>query len=52
MTLLLARHGQSVWNEVRRFQGTMDIVKPPRVVTLNDTAHLRDGLQPTHLTRV
>jgi broad specificity phosphatase PhoE len=23
--LLLARHGQSVWNEVRRFQGTTDV---------------------------
>ena len=45
MTLLLARHGQSVWNEVRHFQGATD-------VALNDTAHLRDGLQPTDLTRV
>ena len=25
MTLLLARHGQSVWNELRRFQGTTDV---------------------------
>lgn len=25
MKLLLARHGQSVWNEVRRFQGTTDV---------------------------
>ena len=25
MRLLLARHGQSVWNEVRRFQGAMDV---------------------------
>ncbi len=25
MRLLLARHGQSVWNEVRRFQGTSDV---------------------------
>jgi broad specificity phosphatase PhoE len=33
--LLLARHGQSVSNAVRRFQGALDSV--------NDTAHL-DGL--------
>ena len=25
MRLLLARHGQSVWNQVRRFQGGMDV---------------------------
>jgi broad specificity phosphatase PhoE len=25
MRLLLARHGQSVWNEVRRFQGALDV---------------------------
>lgn len=25
MRLLLARHGQSVWNEVRRFQGSTDV---------------------------
>ena len=25
MRLLLARHGQSLWNEVRRFQGTTDV---------------------------
>lgn len=25
MRLLLARHGQSVWNEVRRFQGATDV---------------------------
>ncbi len=25
MRLLLARHGQSVWNEVRRFQGAADV---------------------------
>ena len=25
MRILLARHGQSVWNEVRRFQGTTDV---------------------------
>lgn len=25
MRLLLARHGQSLWNEVRRFQGTSDV---------------------------
>jgi broad specificity phosphatase PhoE len=25
MTLFLARHGQSIWNEVRRFQGTTDV---------------------------
>ncbi len=25
MRLLLARHGQSVWNQVRRVQGRMDV---------------------------
>src|SRR5262245_61148418 len=25
MRLLLARHGQSLWNEMRRFQGTADV---------------------------
>ena len=25
MRLLLARHGQSIWNEVRRFQGGTDV---------------------------
>ena len=25
MRLLLARHGQSVWNEIRRFQGATDV---------------------------
>ncbi|MBI1845918.1 MAG: histidine phosphatase family protein [Candidatus Rokubacteria bacterium] len=29
MRLLLARHGQSVWNEVRRFQGTTDVGLSP-----------------------
>jgi broad specificity phosphatase PhoE len=29
MTLLLARHGQTLWNEVRRFQGTTDVALSP-----------------------
>lgn len=30
MRLLLARHGQSVWNEVRRFQGALDVALSER----------------------
>ncbi len=29
MTLLLARHGQTVWNEVRKFQGSADVELSP-----------------------
>lgn len=29
MTLLLARHGRSVWNEVRKFQGSADVELSP-----------------------
>ena len=57
MRLLLARHAQSVWNEIRRFQGSTDVglseinasltvVEPPRLVSLNDTAHLRGERAP------
>lgn len=30
MRLLLVRHGESVWNEIRRFQGRTDVALSPR----------------------
>jgi phosphoserine phosphatase len=30
---------------------SLTVVRPPRLVTLNDTRHLDDGLAPVHLTR-
>lgn len=31
---------------------SLTVVQPPRLVTLNDTRHLGDGLAPVHLTRL
>jgi broad specificity phosphatase PhoE len=31
---------------------SLTVVRPPRLVTLNDTRHLDDGLAPVHLTRL
>jgi broad specificity phosphatase PhoE len=31
---------------------SLTVVAPPRVVTLNDTTHLPDGLRPAHLQRL
>jgi broad specificity phosphatase PhoE len=31
---------------------SLTVVRPPRLVTLNDTRHLEDGLAPVHLTRL
>ena len=47
---LLGCSFNTLWR-LRVDNASLTIVKPPRVVTLNDTAHLRDGLQPAHLTR-
>ncbi len=48
---LLGCSFNTLWR-LRVDNASLTIVKPPCMVTLNDTAHLRDDLQPTHLTRV
>jgi phosphoserine phosphatase len=48
---LLGCSFNSLWR-LRVDNASLTAVTPPRVVTLNDTSHLTDGLRPAHLQRL
>jgi alpha-ribazole phosphatase len=48
---LLGCSFNSLWR-LRVDNASLTVVEPPRIVTLNDTLHLDDGLRPAHLQRL
>ena len=49
--MLLGCSFNHLWR-LRVDNASLTIVRPPRLVSLNDTAHLTGALKPTHFTRV
>ena len=48
---LLGCSFNQLWR-LRVDNASLTVVRPPRLVSLNDTAHLTGALRPTHLQRV
>ena len=48
---LLGCSFNSLWR-LRVDNASLTVAEPPRLVTLNDTQHLVDGLRPAHLQRL
>jgi broad specificity phosphatase PhoE len=48
---LLGCSFNQLWR-LRVDNASLTVVRPPRLVCLNDTSHLKGALRPTHLQRV